>query len=83
MLTSNKDSNNKDNVDNLKPQIQTEIKNLNNLNIEDNLIESNDNHHNLFNSNKNYILKSDIYQSEFKDINSFNSGKINNNNLFS
>ena len=56
MLTSNKDSNNKDNVDNLKPQIQTEIKNLNNLNIEDNLIESNDNH-NLFNSNKNYILK--------------------------
>ena len=82
MLTSNKDSNNKDNVDNLKPQIQTEIKNLNNLNIEDNLIESNDNH-NLFNSNKNYILKSDIYQSEFKEINSFNSGKINNNNLFS
>ena len=82
MLTSNKDLNNKDNVDNLKPQIQTEIKNLNNLNIEDNLIESNDNH-NLFNSNKNYILKSDIYQSEFKDINSFNSGKINNNNLFS
>ena len=82
MLTSNKDSNNKDNVDNLKPQIQTEIKNLNNLNIEDNLIESNDNH-NLFNSNKNYILKSDIYRSEFKDINSFNSGKINNNNLFS
>jgi ABC-type transporter Mla subunit MlaD len=82
MLTSNKDSNNKDNVDNLKPQIQTEIKNLNNLNIEDNLIESNDNH-NLFNSNKNYILKSDIYQSVFKDINSFNSGKINNNNLFS
>ena len=82
MLTSNKDSNNKDNVDNLKPQIQTEIKNLNNLNIEDNLIESNDNH-NLFNSNKNYILKSDIYQSEFKDINCFNSGKINNNNLFS
>ena len=82
MLTSNKDSNNKDNVDNLKPQIQTEIKNLNNLNIEDNLIESNDNH-NLFNSNKNYILKSDIYQSEFKDINSFKSGKINNNNLFS
>jgi len=82
MLTSNKDSNNKDNVDNLKPQIQTEIKNLNNLNIEDNLIESNDNH-NLFNSNKNYILKSDIYQSELKDINSFKSGKINNNNLFS
>ena len=82
MLTSNKDSNNKVNVDNLKPQIQTEIKNLNNLNIEDNLIESNDNH-NLFNSNKNYILKSDIYQSVFKDINSFNSGKINNNNLFS
>lgn len=82
MLTSNKDSNNKNNVDNLKPQIQTEIKNLNNLNIEDNLIESNNNH-NLFNLNKNYILKSDIYQSEFKDINSFKSGKINNNNLFS
>jgi hypothetical protein len=55
---------------------------LNTLNLEENLIESNDNH-NIFNSNKNYILKSDICQSELNDINNINFGKLNNNNPFS
>ena len=83
MLKSNKDSINKDNQNNLKPQIQNkETKNMNTLNIEDNLIESNDNL-NIFNSNKNYILKSDICQSELNDINFIDPGKINNNNPFS
>ena len=82
MLKSNKNSINKENQNDLKTQIQIETKNLNTLNLEENLIESNDNH-NIFNSNKNYILKSDICQSELNDINCINSGKLNNNNLFS
>ena len=82
MLKSNKNSINKENQNDLKPQIQIEAKNLNTLNLEENLIESNDNH-NIFNSNKNYILKSDICQSELNDINNINFGKLNNNNPFS
>ena len=82
MLKSNKNSINKENQNDLKPQIQIEAKNLNALNLEENLIESNDNH-NIFNSNKNYILKSDICQSELNDINNINFGKLNNNNPFS
>ena len=82
MLKSNKNSINKENQNDLKPQIQMEAKNLNTLNLVENLIESNDNH-NIFNSNKNYILKSDICQSELNDINSINFGKLNNNNPFS
>ena len=82
MLKSNKNSINKENQNDLKPQIQIEAKNLNTLNLEENLIESNDNL-NIFNSNKNYILKSDICQSELNDINNINFGKLNNNNPFS
>jgi hypothetical protein len=82
MLKSNKNSINKENQNDLKPQIQMEAKNLNTLNLVENLIESNDNH-NIFNSNKNYILKSDICQSELNDINNINFGKLNNNNPFS
>ena len=82
MLKSNKNSINKENQNDLKPQIQMEAKNLNTLNLVENLIESNDNH-NIFNSNKNYILKSDICQSELNDINNINFEKLNNNNPFS
>ncbi len=55
---------------------------MNTLNLEDNLIESND-IHNTFNFNKNYFLKSDICHSALNDINSLNPRKIKNNNPFS